>query len=162
MHKNKFIFLFGILTIQFFGCSQNANLSDSEKELVIAEVRAMLLDYHESMNDGGLLTEFDFLDHSDDFFWIPPGYSIALTYDSVAAVLTKTAPTLREMKYNWETLNIYPLSKTLASFNGRVSGIITDTSGITSKVVLLESGNLIKRPKGWQLLNGQSRILPEQ
>ena len=60
MHKNKFILLFGILTIQLFGCNQNATLSDSEKELVIAEVRAMLHDYHQSMNDGGLLTEFDF------------------------------------------------------------------------------------------------------
>ncbi len=157
----KVILLVGILTFQLFGCNQNAALTESEKELVIDEVRAMLHNYHQSMNSGGLLTEFDFLDHSDDFFWIPPGYSIALSYDSVAAVLTKTAPTLREMKYTWETLNIYPLSKTLASFNGRVSGIITDTSGTTTKVILLESGNVIKRTKGWQLLNGQSRILPE-
>ncbi len=155
----KIQLLIGILTIQIFGCDNSATFSEAEKEIVSMDVKAMLHDYHDSMNNGGLLTEFEFLDNSAEFFWIPPGYSTPPSYDSVATVLKKTAPTLHKMTYNWETLNVYPLSHTLASFNGRVSGIITDTSGVTSQIILLESGNIIKRAKGWQLLNGQSRIL---
>ncbi len=85
----KIQLLIGILTIQIFGCDNSATFSEAEKEIVSMDVKAMLHDYHDSMNNGGLLTEFEFLDNSAEFFWIPPGYSTPPSYDSVATVLEK-------------------------------------------------------------------------
>ena len=71
-------------------CRQSAELSASEKMAVSEEVRTMLGRYFEDMNKEGLLSEFRYLDNSPDFFWVPPGYTSSISYDSVAVVLKAT------------------------------------------------------------------------
>ncbi|MEJ2004719.1 MAG: hypothetical protein P8X57_07100, partial [Cyclobacteriaceae bacterium] len=55
------------------------------------DAMAMLKAYHQAMESDGLMAEFDFLDDSEAFFWIPPGYDSPLDYDSVRAVIEMNA-----------------------------------------------------------------------
>ena len=142
-------------------CRQSAELSASEKMAVSEEVRTMLGRYFEDMNKEGLLSEFRYLDNSPDFFWVPPGYTTSISYDSVAVVLKATVLTLRTIDYKWETLRIIPLSAELATFTGIIQGVIIDTTGTVTKLRLIETGTVIRRQSGWKLLNGQTAILPE-
>jgi len=119
----------------------------------------MLDAYHRAMERDGLMSELEYLDPSDEFFWVPPGFSSALSYDSVISILETNAPTIQSMSLQWEYLHIYPLSPEIADFTGKLHNTVVDTAGLTSKIVMLETGTLIKRTKGWQLLNGQSRII---
>ena len=121
----------------------------------------MLGHYFEDMNKEGLLSEFRYLDNSSDFFWVPPGYSTSISYDSVAVILKATAPSLWSIDYKWETLRIIPLSAGMATFTGIIQGVITDTTGTVTKLRLIETGTVIRRKSGWKLLNGQMAILPE-
>ncbi|NAS13558.1 nuclear transport factor 2 family protein [Poritiphilus flavus] len=154
--------LFAIaLSICLFSCSSPQKEKPLDKEAVTAEVRQMLKDYHAAMAEGGLLAEFDYLDESEDFFWVPPGYSSALTYDSVRTILEQNAKTLDKIKLEWESLQVLPLSSTLANYTGIVRSTSKDTAGIQTTVAIIESGTLIKRSDGWKLLSGQSALLPE-
>lgn len=142
-------------------CRQSSELTASEKREISEEVHTMLGHYFEDMNKEGLLSEFRYLDNSSDFFWVPPGYSTSISYDSVAVILKATAPSLRSIDYKWETLRIIPLSAGLATFTGIIQGVITDTTGTVTKLRLIETGTVIRRKSGWKLLNGQTAILPE-
>lgn len=126
---------------------------------VETEIRAMFDDYFSAIKEGGLSAEFDYLDDSEDFFWVPPGYQSALSYDSVKNVLTANGPQFQSIEFEWKSLRVIPLSATLGTYTGIVSGIMTDTAGVTIKVALIESGTIIKRQDGWKLLSGQSRNL---
>lgn len=132
-----------------------------DPELIVMEVEAMLYKYHHAIGERGLEAEFDYLDDSESFFWIPPGYSAPLDYDSVATVLRKNAKRYEDIEFVWKALEVYPISATCATYSGIVFGVMTDTTGQVSQVNLLESGTLIKRDSGWKLLSGQSAILPE-
>lgn len=119
----------------------------------------MFNNYHNDIKKDGLTAEFKYLDHSSDFFWVPPGYSSALTYDSVNSILMTNAKLYSEILFEWDTLQIFPLTKEIANYSGIVKGTMTDTSGIETSVLIIESGTVIKRPDGWKLLSGQSAIL---
>jgi len=99
------------------------------------------------------------LDQSTDFFWVPPGYKSALSYDSVRQILEINAKSFRAIEFNWDTLQVFPLSDKIANYSGIVKGSMIDTSGIKSSVIIIESGTVIKRSDGWKLLSGQSAIL---
>ncbi len=149
------------LAICLFSCGSPQKEKPLDKEAVTAEVRQMLKDYHAAMAEGGLLAEFDYLDDSEDFFWVPPGYTSALTYDSVKTILEQNAKTIDKIKLEWESLQVLPLSSSLANYTGIVRSSSKDTAGIESSVLLIESGTLVKRKDGWKLLSGQSAVLPE-
>jgi hypothetical protein len=103
------------------------------------------------------MAEFKYLDHSPDFFWVPPGYAGAISYDSVAAILKKSAPKYTLIENTFDTLHIVPLSKELATYTGSLTINMTDTSGVyQARFSLLETGVMIKRPDGWKLLNGHT------
>ena len=68
-------------------CYRDNPPNDAEKELIKKEVITMLQQYHEAIKSGGLTAEFDYLDESKEFFWVPPGYQSALSYDSVRAII---------------------------------------------------------------------------
>lgn len=131
------------------------------KEQVEQEVRSMLSQYHHDIAEEGLLAEFKYLDSSADFYWVPPGYRSALTYDSVRTILEQNAPGLRSAEFNWETLQVFPLTNEIANYTGIVHSQMTDTPGVDSEVRIIESGTLIKRGKQWMLLSGQSAVLTE-
>jgi hypothetical protein len=149
-YKLLLISIFGT----FFGC-----LEIQDPEITKKEVIQMLNDYHEAISKESLLGEFAFLDSTDQFFWVPPGYTNALTYEEVALFLRKNSANFSKIDFNWDQLEVYPLSNEIATYTGILSGTMTDTSGQISPVKMIESGTLIKRKDGWKLLCGQSRDL---
>ena len=133
-----------------------------DKAQVVQEVAQMLADYHTDIREGGLTMEFKYLDDSPDFFWVPPGYTSALNYDSVKTILEGNALAYQAIDFRWDTLDIIPLSNEIATYAGIVSGTMLDTAGVVAKVRMIESGTLIRRPEGWKLLSGQSAALPAE
>ena len=152
--------IFGIVILMTLtSCSQNDKLNESEKELIINDVIEMFGNYHNDIRQDGLTAEFKYLDPSTDFFWVPPRYKSALSYDSVRQILEINAKSFQAIEFNWDTLQVFPLSDKIANYSGVVKGSMIDTSGIKSSVIIIESGTVIKRSDGWKLLSGQSAIL---
>ncbi|MEO9805214.1 MAG: hypothetical protein ABJF04_18295 [Reichenbachiella sp.] len=145
------------LILVWASCEKKAMPLDKEK--VTQEVEQMLADYHDDIAESGLTAEFKYLDQSDDFFWVPPGYNSALNYDSVKTILEKNALAFQSISFQWDTLRIFPLSYEIVNYTGIVVGQMVDTSGVASKVSIIESGTLIRRKSGWKLLSGQSAVL---
>ena len=121
----------------------------------------MFSNYHDDIRRDGLTAEFKYLDSSADFFWVPPGYNSALSYDSVRTILEGNAKLFSGVEFSWTTLQIYPLTDEIATYSGIVNGAMTDTSGNVSSMQIIESGSVIKRADGWKLLNGQSALIGE-
>jgi hypothetical protein len=148
-----------LLTLILSSCSSGRKPEEFNKEEVISEVRIMMDLYFNAVNENGLTAEFEFLDNSDDFFWVPPGYGSALSYDSVYSILSGNAPHFNSVTFEWERLSLLPLSKELVNYTGIVQSTMEDTTGKINHFKLIETGLLIKREDGWKLLSGQSRIL---
>ena len=119
----------------------------------------MLHNYFQDIAEEGLLAEFKFLDDSDEFFWVPPGYTSAISYDSVRIILESRAAGYEYIKFDWESLKINPLNTSYAAYTGVVRGMMKDTAGVEADVALIETGVVVKRDAGWKLLCGQSRAL---
>jgi hypothetical protein len=130
-----------------------------ETDAIVAEVREVLDSYYRDIKQKGLKAEFQYLDSSDNFFWVPPGYSSAILYDSVASILNANAAMFRSIDNAWDTLSVIPLSSDIATYTGRISSKATDTSGKKSTTMLIETGTLIKRKDGWKLLCGQTSVI---
>lgn len=140
-------------------CGSPPPKENLSKDKVRLEATNMLYEYHNAIENGGLTAEFQFLDHSADFFWVPPGYTSKLSYDSVYNILTANDKALSSIVLQWDTLEVFPLSNEIATFTGRVTGRMKDTAGQISRTAIIESGTLIKRTDGWKLLSGQSALL---
>jgi len=140
-------------------CHQNNSDVDLDKEKVISDVQNMLSAYHMAIAQEGLTGEFKYLDESDDFYWVPPGYASPLSYDSVRIILTQNAGKFTSIINHWDTLIIIPLTNEIANYSGVLQSSMTDTSQAVIKVKLIESGTLIKRNDQWKLLSGQSANL---
>ena len=149
-----------LLLLATASCNAPDTFTEADQLRVTAEVDSMLHAYLDAMREGGLEAEFDYLDSTDAFFWVPPGYDSWISYDSVAAVLRAMAPTLRSTDYRWESLRIDPISHDRAIYTGTLSGVLTDTSGQVTNLFMIETGTVIRREDGWKLLNGQSAVLP--
>lgn len=141
------------------GCSEAPSFSEADQRRVAGEVDSMLHAYHDAMREGGLLTEFDFLDSTDAFFWVPPGYDSWLSYDSVESAIQTNARGLQSTDFRWEELRIDPISNDYATFTGVVHGVTVDTAGQVTEMDLVETGTVVRREGGWMLLNGQSAVL---
>jgi len=142
-----------------FSCGQTDQLTTDEQKAIVESIQQTMNNYYKDIRTSGLTAEFKYLDNSSDFFWVPPGYSSAISYDSVAAILKQSAPLYKSIDNSFDTLRIIPLSKELAAYTARLNSIMTDTTGKISKFSLVETGLLIKRQDGWKLLNGQTSIL---
>lgn len=119
----------------------------------------MLHDYVTAIKTGGLRAEFDYLDQSPDFFWVPPGYETSISYDSVAAVLNANASLFKSVENSYDTLVIIPVKKDLASYTAVLTSVITDTLDQMSTMRLIESGLVVKRKSGWKLQCGQTSVI---
>lgn len=155
--RKQFLNVFILLAI--VSCNQTATLSNAEKDAIVKEVRRSLENYCNDVRRSGLTAEFNYLDSSAEFSWLPPGYSDSISYDSVATILKQSAPKYKTVDNTFEILEIIPLSKTLASYSGRVRSVMTLTSGTTMTFVLSENGVMIKRHDGWKLLKGKTTFL---
>jgi hypothetical protein len=136
-----------------------AELSADEKKSITGNIHKTLTNYFYDINQKGLTAEFKYLDSSSDFYWVPPGYTSSIPYDSVATILKKNQGLSRTISNAWESLTIKPLRTDLATYTGRIYSVITDSSGKEIKMKLLETGVLIKRGDDWKLLSGQTSII---
>jgi SnoaL-like domain len=149
------IFLLALMSCEL----SKSEWSDNQKKQVMMEARQMLSEYNADIAKEGLTAEFKYLDSSPDFFWVPPGFTESISYDSVASILRKTAPTLKSINNVWDTLKITPITTETAAYNGKLTSISIDSSGNRNENKLIETGILIKRKDGWKLLCGQTAIL---
>lgn len=148
-----------IVSLLILSCRQSDfPLMEAEKKLIIDSIIQTLNQYYDDIRAEGLTAEFRYLDNSPEFYWVPPGFSIAISYDSVATILRQNAPLLRKIDNQWDTLRIDPLSHELATYTGRLHSTVTDTAGHVSESSLVETGVLIKRRDGWKLLSGQTSV----
>ena len=147
------------LLLIIIACHQAMEMTEMEKEKIIKDVRQTLDHYYEDIRTSGLTAEFKYLDHSPDFFWVPPGYSSSLSYDSIVAIVKQNAMKFKKVDNSFDTLQIIPLSKRLATYTGRLKSIMTDTSGQVMAFSIVETGVIIKRREMWRLLHGQTTII---
>jgi hypothetical protein len=136
------------------------HINNHDWEYVKNEVRQTLDDYASDIRTGGLMTEFKYLDSSEQFFWVPPGYTNALSYDSVRAIITKNAGNFKLVDNRWDTLRIIPLSEELANYTGVLQSDMTLQNDTVMHYRMIETGIMIKRESGWKLLSGQTAVLP--
>lgn len=155
--KQSLLTIIAIFTV--VSCHQPTQLTENDKKNIIRQVHHTLNNYYEDIKRSGLTAEFEYLDNSSDFFWLPPGYSYSISYDSVSIILKQNAPKYKLIDNSFDTLMIVPLSKELATYSARLQSIMTDTSDNTSTCSLLETRLMIKRKEGWKLLSGQTAIL---
>jgi len=149
-----------VFVVFFHSCRQStSSLSVTQKNKISKEIQQTLSDYYSDIEKEGLLAEFKYLDSSSDFFWVPPGFTSSISFDSVATILKKNAALLRSVINSWNALQIYPLSEELASYSGKLHSKIMDATGKTSEVDLIESGVIIKRAGQWKLLCGQTSVI---
>ncbi len=152
-------FVPAVLLLTLFSCTPNTELSESQKKTIQAEVREMLQRYDEDIRKNGLMAEFAYLDSSDDFFWVPPGFSSPLSFDSVATIIRKNATVFRLVDNVWDSLRVIPHSASLATFTGTISSRMVDTAWIAMNISLIETGLAVKRADGWKMLSGQTAVL---
>ncbi len=156
-HK-KTLFGFAAVLVFLLSCRESSQLTDSQKASLMNEVRSMLRNYSDDIRSKGLLAEFAFLDSSADFFWVPPGSSSALSYNTVASMIRSNALLYQSVENSWDTLRIFPLTPDLAGYTGKLSSIMIANSGKVTKVSLVETGLVIRRRNGWKLLCGQTAL----
>ena len=138
---------------------RTTDLTEKQGDEIVDGVQQTLYDYFGAIERAGLTAEFAYLDNSPEFFWVPPGYSEAISYDSVEAILKQSAPRYRSVVNTWNTLRIIPLHQTLATYTGQLTSVMTDTSGVSNTIELVETGVVIKRKDGWKLLCGQTAVM---
>ncbi len=113
--KNKTHILFPFLLL--ISCTQQqAPLPAEQKIIITQEVKQTLNNYYTDIQKNGLTAEFNYLDSSADFFWVPPGYTSAISYDSVAKVLRQNAPHYTSIVNTFDTLTIFIITKELATY----------------------------------------------
>jgi len=156
---NKLLHLFLMLLIIQACSNQSSQLSAEERTTIVDSVNTMLNNYYDDIRKEGLLAEFNYLDSSDQFFWVPPGYRSALSYDSVAAILRRNALALKSVDNTLETSRVIPLDHDLAIYTITLRSVVTDTAGHVFTSSLIESGTVVKRADGWKLLSGQTAVV---
>ncbi len=139
-------------------CAYPSKLSPDEEKEITKEARQALDDYYRDIASEGLLSEFKWLDSSASFFWLPPGYSAPINYDSVSRIIRSNAAAIKHIEESWEELHIQPLSREFVSYSGRLKSTATDTVGTTHITRLVETGILAKKKNGWKLLCGQTNV----
>ena len=156
----KPLYSFISLIILLISCNEpSTKFTAQEKQRISDTIRQVLANYNSDIRQHSLMSEFKYLDSSDEFYWVPPGFTSAISYDSVAAIIKHNAAMFKEYISTWDTLRIIPLTKELVNYTGRLHYNITDTSNKTFTGSMWETGLLIRRKDGWKLLCGQTTSL---
>lgn len=155
----KNIISFILFPIAFNACIGPEQKNEVDKNAIILEVQEMFENYYQDIKIEGLTGEFKYLDTSENFFWVPPGYKSALSYDSVKSILETNASNLSMADLSWAELKVFPLSNDIASYTGILEGTVIDKAGNQNDVHIIESGVVIKREDGWKLLSGQTSVI---
>ncbi len=157
MSMIKLVYIFCFVAV--LSCRpESAPLSADQQASVVREIEEFFQRYFDAIASDGLMAEADYLDQSEDFFWVPPGYHSSISYDSVMNVLRVSAPQFTSVKNSFDNLRITVFNEKLASYTGTLQSIMTDTSENVKSIQLIETGVVIKREDGWKLLNGQTCV----
>src|SRR5690349_2436821 len=113
---NILIVITAVVWLMLSSCQQRMALNDQEKKVIEDSVHQTLDRYNHAIRESGLNAEFAFLDSSEDFFWVPPGYSTALPYDSVVAIIRSNARAFTAVDNKFSSLSIHPLSTLLCNY----------------------------------------------
>lgn len=160
MKTRNFVFLI-LLSVSLFSCNQQPE-NEFNASTVEKEVKEMFIAYDDSVRKSGINGEFFFLDNSDQFYWVPPGYKYALHYDSISKILHEYAPNFKYIDNTRDTLQIMALSESYASFNGIINSFVVDINNDSTITKLSETGLVIKRGKHWKFLSGQTVIIDNE
>lgn len=87
-----------IILLILISCRQSESLSDNDRAGIIKDVRQTLDSYYGDIKKSGLTAEFKYLDNSTEFFWVPPGFSSSISYDSVTTILKQNAATFKSIE----------------------------------------------------------------
>jgi regulator of extracellular matrix RemA (YlzA/DUF370 family) len=156
----KQVLLFLCVVIAAVSCKDDDVLLEDEKQGIVKEVRQTLDSYYADIRNNGLMAEFKYLDSSADFFWVPPGFTNAITYDAVVSVISQNAPLLKRVDNSWDTLTIKPIDEDIATYTGRMRSVITAINDSVAIYKMMETGVMIKRSNGWKILSGQTNVIP--
>lgn len=159
--KNAIFMFLTIYCYTLFSCNKQAE-KNFDTIAIEQEVKEMFMAYDDSVRKNGINGEFFFLDNSDAFYWVPPGYKYALHYDSIANILAAYAPLYKHIDNKWDTLQIIPLSEKYASFNGVIHSFMVTSTNDTTNTKLSETGLVVKRGEHWKLLSGQTVIISNE
>lgn len=154
------VIIFLVASLISTGCRQTGELTEAQRKSIIDSVTQTLRNYYNDMDKKGLLSEFNYLDSSKEFYWLPPGYTTAIDYNAVAASIRANAADFH-IKIGWDTLRVDALSNKLARYTGRLRSEWMDTTGKIIDLSFVETGLLIKRGDGWKLLSGQTSTLTQ-
>lgn len=154
----RLLFIVTFMSLAILGCKDSSDMSAPEQKEVESEVKDMLYKYCADIKTKGLQAEFDYIDNSKGFFWVPPGAIGPLPFDTIITMISHNASRLKQVNNTFDTLVVTPLSLRLAQYSARVHSIITDTAGKQNIINLVETGLVIRRKDGWKLLSGQTSV----
>ena len=159
--KSTIYILTIISTLALASCDTKSP-KELDSTLIEEEVEQMLMAYNDSVRKNGITGEFFFLDKSDAFYWVPPGYKYALHYDSISNILRENASHFRYIDNSWDKLHIMGISDQYASFNGVINNYAITSDNDTIVTKLSETGIVVKRGNEWKLLSGQTVIIENE
>ncbi len=156
----KFAAILLLCVFVFSSCSDSKKaISGNKRQKIIKEVSQFLYDNFKRIRREGYTAELESLDDSPEFFWITPGKSMPVSYDSVAAIIKKFVPGNRSVVSTWDILLVQPLSSEIATYTGKYHSVYTDTAGKVLEFNLHEIGTVVKRKGVWKLVSGKTSVL---
>ena len=153
--KNIFI---AVAIFSFFSCNQN-DKSAVDSSNVQGEIKSTIDSYYNDIRKDGLLAELKYLDSSNNFFWVPPGYLNYASYDTIVSAIRRHASSLKSIDNRYDSLLIIPLTDEYAQFVMRTISNSVRAEGDTIRSAFIESGVMVKRKDGWKFLSGQTTLL---
>jgi len=153
------MFRFFILVLCGLIASCRSGLTEKEISQISDSVKITLKNYYDDVEHNGLNAEFKYLDSSNDFYWIPPGFDHPIGYDSIALMIRENATSFVQVKNRFDSLDVKVHNRDTASYVAVISSESTTSSGEEYGGILREKGVMIKRKGGWKLLHGETKSL---
>ena len=157
MKQIKQFLLLSVL-VGFTSCTVTKSAQEYNKDVVYQEILTMFNSYHNDVKEQGLLAQLNYLDASEDFYWLPVGYKTPQNYTSLKTIIIESAKNLKSIELEWVQLQITPVTGQFATYSGVVKVAMKDIQDRLSAAYVIETGTLIKRVNEWKLLSGQSQL----
>jgi hypothetical protein len=150
-------FLIALNFFLLFSCGQNDKgvINDDLQK----EVKSTIDNYYNELRKKGLAAELKYLDSSNQFFWVPPGYMNYANFNVIAAAIKRNAASLKSIDNRYDSLLIIPLTNDYAQFVMRTISTTIRADGDSIKSAFIESGVMVRRKDGWKFLSGQTSLL---
>ena len=133
-------------------CAPPEEFTEAERAAVADSIAQTIGTLLRAMEAEGWLAQLKYVDNSPEMFCVSyfADSLTFLSYDQYAAQVRAEAPSIRAVQFDYEDLQVRPLTRDYAFYSGKVREVLTDTAGVTHEVVAVESGVLIRRDDGWK------------